>query len=177
MPYEIYRNITILEIKEVKVTPNLRPSDISGDTYAQDPYTVQKAYFSNHKSATIHHMEDLCQLKQMISVAVDENHQVIAMINHVSGKEKRLNDNLSENIQGTIIFFILLVIPIGAFGLWLIWRSIPYFRVGDQTGGIPLVFGIAAWWFAFFLIKQYRIASAEDIKALAELRAGAKKYK
>lgn len=173
MPYTIYRNIHILEIKEEKVTPTQRPSDITGDTFRQDSYYVTKAYFSNHHSATIHGLEKICIPKQSMSIAINEHHQVIAAVNHITNQHKKIYESFSRNI-GDLFSFFLFTTPILAFGTWLSYRSIPYLKVGDNTGFLPLSFGLGAIFFYFFLVRLYQAASTEPGKALTELLTGKK---
>jgi hypothetical protein len=171
MSYTIYRNITIKEVRNEKQTPLTRISDINGETYKRDSYYVNIAHFSNHTHATSHSLENHMKLNQLMSVAVNEHGQVIALINHTNNVSACIGTNIKTEIKEWLTAMIYIV-PILAFGIGLCYRSIPFFEQGRNEGWIPLLFGLGAISFGVFLFKSLVLMAGEGKKALKELTAG-----
>lgn len=105
MAYTIYRNVKVLNIKTEEVTPTNRPADISGNKFGRDSYSVSVAELSNHQpSVTFSDFKPMVISGHTISVAVNENYQVISVINHTNGKEGYLQQkNFFKDIVAGII--------------------------------------------------------------------------
>lgn len=168
MSYTIYKNITIKEVRNEKQTPLTRISDINGETYKRDSYYVNVAHFSNYTHATFHQLEQHMKLNQLMSVAVNEHGQVIAVVNHTTNVSACTGTNLKTEIKEWLVAMIYIV-PIFAFGIWLCYRSIPFFEQGRDAGWIPLLFGLGAISFGVFLFKSLILMAGEGKKALREL--------
>ncbi len=105
MAYTIYRNIKILNIEIKQVTPANRTSDISGDKFGRDSYSVHVAELSNHKpSVTFDDFKPMIISGHTVSIAVNDNHQVVSVINHTNGKEGYLRQtNFFKDVLQAII--------------------------------------------------------------------------
>jgi len=171
MAYQIYRNVTVTGIRSEKVTPNLRPSDIVGDTHAQASYSVRMADFSNHENGNISSIGDVARKGEVVSIAINDHGQVIALVNHTTREHAKMYSSLTANIKD-LIPFLLYTAPIAAFGCWLVYRSIPFFLAGREAGFIPAGFGAGALVLAGVITKGYIKESVESGNALRKLLAG-----
>ncbi len=164
MAYTIYRNVKVLNIKIEEVKPINRPADISGNKYGRDSFSVYVAELSNHKPAvTFSDFKGIVTSGHTLSLAVNDRNDVIAVINHTTGKEGFLTQKnyLKDVSEG--IFPILFISALFGGIAYKAFGTNSYHDLGYVFAGIGVILiglllrGVS---------KQYR----ESRQALEEMK-------
>lgn len=110
MPYTIHRNVQLLSIQQETVERRLRPQEIADPSRRRDNYQVLVGRFSDPGySVAISDFRKEITPGQRLSIAVNDKEQLIALVNHSTGKTScltRRNMRLGD-ITGTLWFLAI----------------------------------------------------------------------
>lgn len=164
MSYTIHRNVKVLRIKQEEVNRTLRTSDIKQDTYQRDSHMADVAELSGGApDVTFYDFKKIVQSGHTLSVAVNDKFQVIAVINHTSGKQGVLEkkDIGKELLEGIIPILVVEGVCGGIAYKFLKSESQQNIGYGAAAVGVLIFILIYRG-----ITKQYR----ESAEALEELK-------
>lgn len=161
--YTIYRNVQVISVQQQKQARTRRPQEITDPARTRNTHYVTVAKFSGVPyECTIGDFKNLIYEEHGVSVAVDENWNVIAAVNHTTGERGSLKATASFSEIFGILFFMAIPIVLCFFIARKAWNTISYYSwgwpiLGVGTGvGLLILLGVS---------RQY----GESKKALQEL--------
>lgn len=165
MAYTIYRNVKIDRVYTERVTPGTRTRDIGDSTRQRDPYDVQMlAIHHGATKATFSDFKALIHQGDMVSLAINDKEDVIAVINHTRNKDAKLQRNkMSAGDIGGILFFLAFPVVIGGAIFRKVFTSHGWDSVTVGIAGVVILIVILV---LRGINKQY----IESDRALKELR-------
>lgn len=121
MAYTIYRNSKVLKIEQETVTRQRRPQEIVDPTRARSDYSVTTATINGiPASVTIADFRANIKQGDVVSVAVDDKWNIIAIVNHTTGTSGCLT---YKSTKFSDYFGILFFISIPAILCFVIARK------------------------------------------------------
>lgn len=167
MPYRLIREVQVRGIVDRTVTPSRTPSATADVGLARDAYTVRVATFEDGSEGVAGRLEPLLGSGSRVSVAIDAQRQICAVINHTTGASGSARGTGATRL-GELFSTAMFAVPIAGFGAWLCVRALSGGGVvGDPSALVPFGFGACAVALGVYLL----VASVRgDAAALAALR-------
>lgn len=164
--YTIYRNVRVISVQEQEHTRTTRPEEIADSSRRRNDRYITVATFSGVPyECTIGDFKDLLYEDHGVSIAVDENWNVIAAVNHTTGERGSLKATASLSEILGILFLMAIPILLSFFIARKAWNTISYYSWGWPILGVGVGVGLLILLGAS---RQYR----ESRKALQELLNG-----
>ncbi len=137
MPYNIYRKVKVIAIRQEDVSRNTRPQEIADPAKSRSNYHVSVAEIDDVPgTVTISDFRGKLKPGQTVSVAVNDKSDLIALVNHSSGEEASLQ---YKAMSFSEIFSTLFFVSIPAVLCYVLARKMleteKYHDFGWGVGG------------------------------------------
>lgn len=165
MSYTIHNRVKVLSVEQQNVERRRRPQEIADPTRRRDDYTVTVARFTDvGYAATISDFAQYIQPGQLVSVAINDKQDVIAVRNFTTNQSAGLKWSSMKfsDIWG-ILFFMAVPLAVCGGIAWKMWNGQSY----HDKAWIPCVIGLAI---AVAILRGMNKDFNDSKKALAELK-------
>lgn len=142
MPYTIYKRVNVLEIRQQEVVRQRRPQEIADPFLRRADHVVTVARFQRvDYEATIGDFKGHFRQGDLVSVAVNDKWDVIAVVNHTTGQSAGLKySSMSLSDIGGILFFVSIPTLICLGIAWKMWNTHSY----HDKAWIPVAIAVVA---------------------------------
>lgn len=108
MPYNIYRNAVLLSIDQERISRTTRPQEIVDPVRRRPDYHVTVAQLSDVPyKVSISDFKAILRKGDKVSVAVNDKWDVIALVNHTTGAQRRTSIGKMKFGDWSGIFFFI----------------------------------------------------------------------
>lgn len=165
MAYTIHRDVKVLSVEQQTQTRMRRPQEIVDPVRRRPDYTVTVARFAgvDYEAAIADFKREIVP-GQIVSVAINDKNQVIAVVNHSTGQERSLKTNsLTFQEIASTLFYVAIPCVLLYFIARKAFGTVKYHDLGWVFLGIAVLI-------VFFVAKGIGREFWESSSALAKLK-------